>query len=113
MANPVGHFEFMINDPKKAREFYGKVFDWTFEDVPNYTMIDTGREPKGGMMKKPDQAPCCSLNVYFHVADLDDSLRRVEGAGGTVLIGTTEIETGWWAMFLDPDGIPVGLYQTK
>jgi len=116
MANPVGHFEFMVSDAKRAKDFYGKIFNWTFEDSPpphHYTMIDTGTEPKGGLMKKPDQAPHPSLNVYFHVEDVDATLKKVQGAGGTVIVGKTEIEMGWWAMFADPDGIPVGLYEVK
>ena len=113
MANPIGHFEFMVNDTDKAKAFYGKIFDWKFEDVPNYTMIDTGDGPKGGMMKKPDSAPHCSLNVYFVVEGIDGALDRVKAAGGNVVIGRTEIEVGSWAMFVDPDGIPVGLFEPK
>ena len=77
------------------------------------TMIDAGADPKGGMMKKPDQAPHPSLNVYFVVKDVDDTLEKVQAAGGCVIIGKTEIEVGWWAMFMDPDNIPVGIFQPK
>jgi predicted enzyme related to lactoylglutathione lyase len=113
MPNPIGHFEFLVNDVDRAKEFYGKVFDWTYEDVPGYTMIDAGVDPRGGMMKKPDQAPHPSLNVYFVVKDVDDTLEKVQAAGGCVILGKTEIEVGWWAMFMDPDNIPVGIFQPK
>lgn len=116
MANPIGHFEFMVNDPARAKEFYGKIFNWEFEDSPpphHYAMIHTGTPPDGGIMKKPDQAPCPSLNVYFVVDGIDRTLEKVKSAGGNVLVGRTEIEVGAWAMFVDPDGIPVGIFEPK
>jgi predicted enzyme related to lactoylglutathione lyase len=113
MASPVGHFEFMVSDVAKAKDFYGKVFDWKYEDSPTYTMIDAGAEPKGGMMKKPDQVPMPALHVYFMVDSVDGALERVRSAGGNIIVGKTEIEVGWWAMFTDPDGIPVGIFQRK
>lgn len=30
MGNPVVHFEIRAEDPDAAREFYGKLFGWTF-----------------------------------------------------------------------------------
>jgi predicted enzyme related to lactoylglutathione lyase len=116
MGNPLVHFEFMVSDVEKAKAFYGKIFDWKFEtdQSMNYVMIDTGSEPGGGMMKKPDQTPQFALTEYFLVDDIDETLAKVEEAGGKKGIPRMEIPNmGWWAMFLDPDGIPVMIYQSK
>jgi predicted enzyme related to lactoylglutathione lyase len=45
MGNPLVHFEFVVGDVSKSKEFYGKIFDWKFKDDPamDYTMIDTGK----------------------------------------------------------------------
>ena len=118
MGNPVVHFEFMVSDVAKSKEFYGKIFDWKFEHHDeggmDYTMIDTGKEPGGGMMKKPDEAPMFALSQYFQVDDIDATLAKVVEAGGKPGIPKMEIpDMGWWAMFFDPDQIPVMIYQPK
>jgi predicted enzyme related to lactoylglutathione lyase len=116
MGNPLVHFEFMVSDVGKAKEFYGKVFDWKFKDAESmdYVMIDTGKEPGGGMMKKSDETPQFALSEYFQVDDIEETLGRVEKAGGRRGIPKMEIpDMGWWAMFFDPDGIPVMIWQAK
>lgn len=116
MSNPMCHWEFMVSDPVKAKVFYGRVFDWRFEEQPGgeYTMILTGTEPGGGMMKKPPMAPAPALNNYFKVDAVDATLRNVVEAGGTVIVPKTEISgVGWFAMFQDPERIAVGILETK
>jgi predicted enzyme related to lactoylglutathione lyase len=114
MANPIVHWELMVGDVERSKAFYGRVFGWRFAGYgPEYTMIDTGALPGGGMMPKPPSAPAAALNVYFEVADLERTLREVVEAGGTVVVPRTEIPPGWFAMFLDPEGIAVGILQTR
>ena len=50
MPNPLCHFEFMTGDLAKCQAFYGKVFDWQFDDksIPGYSLINAGSEPSGG-----------------------------------------------------------------
>ena len=120
MGNPLCHFEFMVSDVDKSKEFYGKVFDWEFQtdDAMGYTMINTGTEPGGGMMKKPDQAPMFALSQYFQVDDIDVTLRRIEEAGGKpVMPRTVGPEFGAahilvFTKFVDPAGNVVGLVET-
>jgi predicted enzyme related to lactoylglutathione lyase len=114
MGNPLCHFEFLVSDTKKSREFYGKVFDWEFEqdDKMDYTMIRTGSEPGGGMMKKPDQAPMFALAEYFCVDNIEETLKKAMDAGASPGAPKSEIPgIGWWAMFMDPDGIPIMIYE--
>jgi predicted enzyme related to lactoylglutathione lyase len=117
MGNHLCHFEFMVSDSEKAKAFYGKVFDWTFksdEGMPGYTMIDAGKAPGGGMMKKPETAPHHALSIYFCVDSIDDTMAKVSEAGGQVIIQKMEVSNiGWWGLFADPDGIPVGIYEPK
>jgi predicted enzyme related to lactoylglutathione lyase len=116
MGNPLVHFEFMVSDVERSKEFYGKIFDWEFktDESMDYTMINTGTEPGGGMMKKPDQAPMFALSQYFQVDDIDATLAKAIEAGGKPGIPKMEIpDMGWWAMFFDPDQIPVMIYQPK
>lgn len=111
--NNLVHWELMVSEPERAQRFYGRVFGWTFEPMgPEYTMVKTGAVPFGGMMKKPPGAPGCVLNSYFAVDDVERTLHDVVEAGGTVVVPKTEIPgIGWFAMFLDPDRIPLGVMQ--
>ena len=115
MPNPVCHFEFMTADPNRCKAFYGKVFDWKFDDksMPGYTLIDAGAEPSGGLFLKPADAPGPCLNVYFHVDDIEATLAKAKGEGASVLVPKTPIpNVGHFAMFTDPEGVAVGVLQT-
>ncbi len=54
MANPFVHVELNTTDLRKAKAFYGKLFDWKLSDVPmpdgTYTMIDGGDGTGGGIL---------------------------------------------------------------
>jgi predicted enzyme related to lactoylglutathione lyase len=112
MSNPIVHWELMVNDIAKATTFYRRVFDWSFERTGEYVMVRTGGATEGGMMARPPSAPA-ALNTYFAVDDIDRTLRNVVEAGGRVLVPRTPIPPGWFAMFLDPDGIPVGILEER
>lgn len=116
MANPIIHWELMVEDVAKARAFYGKVFDWRFEEnnPQGYTMIDTGTAPGGGLMARPPTAPAAALNTYFRVDDINRTLAVVVESGGTVIVPKTEIPgIGWFAMFVDPDRIPIAIFVER
>ena len=44
MPAPVVHFEIRSADPDASRQFYGKLFGWTFPQggFPDYTYVETG-----------------------------------------------------------------------
>ena len=115
MSNPLNHWELMVKDVERAKTFYKKIFDWTFIPAgPEYTLIQTGSEPGGGMMQRPPNVNMSSLNSYFRVPDLDRTLRDAVEAGATVIVPRMEVPTvGWFAMFLDPDQIPIGVMQLR
>ena len=117
MANKLCYFELLVSDVSKAKDFYTKVFDWKIKPsgmagTHDYHDIDTGAEPSGGLMRKPDEAPAHMLTTYILVDSIDDTLKRVAEAGGQVGTPKREIPTmGWWALFLDPDEIPIMIYE--
>ena len=114
MGAPLCHFEFMSDDPQKCRGFYTSVLGWEFDDssMPGYTMVKTGQEPGGGLMKRPPEVPGACLNVYFLVDDIEATLGKATEHGGKVLVPKAEIpNVGHYAFFCDPEGIVVGLFQ--
>jgi predicted enzyme related to lactoylglutathione lyase len=114
MGNPVVHWELMVGDLENAKAFYRSVFDWKIDDsgMPGYASIDTGSRPPGGMMARPESVPVCALNTYFAVDDIDSTLAKALAAGGSLIAPKTPVPgIGAWAMFTDPDGIPIGVFQ--
>ena len=51
MSNNVDFFAINADDVPRARQFYEKVFNWSFEPwgPPDFYLIDTGKEPSGAI----------------------------------------------------------------
>jgi predicted enzyme related to lactoylglutathione lyase len=112
----VVHFEIPVDDPERASAFYREALGWEingFGDEP-YWLVTAGspedRGADGALIGRGDihQHPVLIVGVE----SVDDSLARVEQAGGTVLQGRLEIPTvGWSAYVRDPEGNTIGLFE--
>lgn len=53
------------------------------------------------------------MNVYFMVQDIGAALAKVQESGGQVTVPKTPIpNAGAFAIFADPEGIVVGVFQS-
>jgi predicted enzyme related to lactoylglutathione lyase len=122
----VVHFEIPADDEARAREFYGSVFGWQLQAMPelDYTIVLTTpvdeqtqlpTEPgaiNGGLMKRSDETPAPVITV--DVDSIDDTLKQIDAAGGSTVRERTEIPgMGAFAYFKDPEGNVVGLWETN
>jgi predicted enzyme related to lactoylglutathione lyase len=119
MANPFVHVELNTTDINKAKNFYGKLFDWKLEDVPmgpagSYTMIKVGEGTGGGMMSHPvPGAPSMWLS-YVLVGDIAAATQKAKSLGATVMKDVTEVPgAGWLSIIQDPTGAVLGLWKPK
>ena len=118
MGNPVTHVELTTTDPAKAKEFYGKLFDWAMEDFPMgdgdmYTMFRPGEGTGGGIMKNPPGAPT-AWTVYFAVDDAADATKKAKSFGATVLRDVTEVPGyGAFSIMTDPTGAVFAIWAAK
>src|SRR6185503_9872487 len=59
MANPISWFEVLGSNPDKLRGFYGRLFDWKFQPLPDptldYAVIDKAQTGIGGGVGKAPQ----------------------------------------------------------
>lgn len=107
------HIEIASTDPTRTRKFLEEVFEWKFQDMPEmqYATYEPASGPGGGLMSPMENQPPGFLN-YLMSSDIDRDLRKVETAGGQVLRPKSEIpNVGWWAMFQEPTGIVMALFQ--
>lgn len=123
MDRTIVHFEIPANDPAKLSQFYTKLFGWTFEKFGgsssgmDYWMIKTKAKDEdvgvnGGMMKKqdPNQRP----TNYVLVESVDDYSKKLVQLGGKVVMPKTAIpDMGHFAVALDPEGNPFGIFETS
>jgi predicted enzyme related to lactoylglutathione lyase len=109
------HIEIASTDPARTRKFCEEVFGWNFEDIPemNYTTFEPASRPGGGIMS-PMEGQTPGILNYVLSTDVDADLRKIEAAGGRVLRPKQEIpKVGWWALFQEPTGIVLALYQVR
>jgi uncharacterized protein len=113
MANPISHVEISGTDANRLREFYSGVFDWHIQHIPemNYNMVNA--EPPSPSVGIGAGSETPYVTFYVQVADLQDTLNKVEAGGGRTIMPPTEIP-GYvtMAMFTDPEGHIIGLTKT-
>jgi predicted enzyme related to lactoylglutathione lyase len=104
--------ELNTRDVGAAREFYGRVFGWEFEELPSetsgtYTICSIEGERVAGMLdmtgRVPDAVPA-HWNTYFAVEDTDAAVETVKANGGGVAFGPVDIGVGRIAVVHDPWG---------
>jgi predicted enzyme related to lactoylglutathione lyase len=119
------HFEIPADDVDRARSFYGSIFGWELQDIPEmgYTIVrtvgvDDHQMPtesgaiNGGMMKRSAETPSSPV-LTIDVASIDDALAKIEGAGGKVVRPRTPIPgMGAVAYFTDTEGNTLGLWES-
>jgi uncharacterized protein len=118
MANPFVHIELMSTDVGKAKDFYGKLFDWKLEDMPmpdmTYTMIQVGEGTGGGILKNPMPNAPSGWIPYVNVDDLVASTAKAKSLGATVLKENVDVMGhGAFSIIMDPTGAMLGLWQQK
>ena len=110
----------MVDDLDRARDFYGSLFGWTFEDLPpeagGYVMArKDGHVVAGAMAKNPDDpGQINAWTVYLATDDVDDTAKRARAAGGVFFLEPTNVlRVARIAVGADPAGAAYGLWQAK
>lgn len=105
------HVELASTDLARSEEFYSSLFGWSFTAMDdNYVLfMDAGGKLGGGFSTMLEAGS--GTVVYLLSPDINATLAAVTAAGGTVVSQRTEIPgIGFYAVFSDPDGNPIGLF---
>jgi len=119
-------FEIPADNLERARKFYGTVFGWKMNEIPqmHYTQIGTveadvlgvrgkPKEPgaiNGGMLQRHDTVK--SPVIYINVKNIDEAAATIEQNGGKVIQPKAPVGSfGFAAYFSDTEGNVVGLWQ--
>jgi predicted enzyme related to lactoylglutathione lyase len=119
-AGSVNWSELNTRDPEAAKEFYGSVFGWRFEDqefegTGTYTAISRGADAFGGILDISDRVPAevpAHWLTYFTVDDVQETVGKARETGGEAVFGPSEIaQVGTIAVLKDPFGAVFAVIQ--
>jgi predicted enzyme related to lactoylglutathione lyase len=119
MANAFVHVELNTTDVNQAKAFYGKLFEWTLEDVPMgpddaYTLIKIGQGTGGGIMKHPVPGAPSAWLAYVQVDDVAAATEKAKSLGAQIVKDVTEVMgMGSFSIFVDPTGAMLAMWQSK
>lgn len=109
--------DLMTSAPERSREFYTRLFGWTYEEgdqekYGGYVTAFTNGMPVAGMMKNSDESGYPDVwTTYLRVEDINATAEATVAAGGQVLMPPMEVpEQGHMAMFRDTGGAAVGAW---
>jgi len=110
----ITHIDIPVGDMQQARAFYQTLFGWQIEEVPGYEGYPMWQAPNtisgGGLA--PRSEGFSQPRSYVEVDAIEEVLAKAVENGGRVVKDREPIsDTSWWAIFEDPDGNQIGLYE--
>ncbi len=113
----IAWFDITTPNLTASKEFYGKLFGWTFKAVhgTEHAVEINSSDTKIGTLRGAEGkiSPFNGV-VYVQVNDLEASCKKVKDLGGTIAAGfpfNLPGGAGAIALALDSGGHPVGLYS--
>lgn len=113
----IAWFDITTSNLPQSREFYGKLFDWSFTPVQGSDQaveIVARGEAIGTLRVAEGTISPFNGVIYVQVTDIQASCRKSKELGGTVAPGfpfNLPDGIGAIALVLDPAGHPVGMYS--
>ena len=107
-------------DADGSARFYGELMGWTatepgpVEETGGYRMFQQDGKNVAGLMPHMQEGAPTAWSTYVSVADADETIAKVQAAGGTVLVEPMDVmDIGRMAFFADPTGAALGIWQPK
>lgn len=121
MARPVVHVEVRGLESAELQQFYREVFGWERNDelsIDDYAVAEIGAGALTVGIGPVPEWRARSAKFYIQVDDIEETLARIEAAGGRAVMPRTEGPTFGathilvFTSFVDPAGNEVGLVET-
>lgn len=113
----IAWFDITTTNVAQSKEFYAKLFDWTYNSVPGAgdlaaEIVSDGKSI-GTIRKAEGKISPYDGVVYVQVADMIASCKKAKDLGGTLVPGFPFNIPGVGAIGLltDPAGHPIGMYS--
>ncbi|WP_330228955.1 VOC family protein [Nocardia sp. NBC_00508] len=108
-----------VDDPARARDFYGELFGWEIQDSPpeagGYLMAMRNGRAAAGIGPKPEGMPMPSVWTTYLAADNADTVaEKVTAAGGALMMAPFDVlDVGRMFVGADPTGAVFGVWESK
>jgi predicted enzyme related to lactoylglutathione lyase len=114
MPGQMVHLEIPAGDTARAREFWGSLFGWQWQDYggPTEYHMTQLAETQGGAIYAADPPEKRGSRVYFDVDDIQQGNARVQELGGEAAEAMSVPGMGWFSTCKDTEGNEFGLWQT-
>jgi predicted enzyme related to lactoylglutathione lyase len=109
----IDYIEVPVTDPGKAKEFFGALFGWTFEDWgPDYISFKDGRLD-GGFRRSSEAAPATGVLLVFYSTDIERDRDRVQDLGATISAEIFPFPGGRRFHFVEPTGTEFAIWSDR
>jgi uncharacterized protein len=109
------YVELPVGSLERAQRLYETVFGWAFDPPPQEHerngVLYFDALPEVGICVEGRSAP--GIRPAIAVDSIDDTLARVEAAGGRSIEGASDVGDGYTGAFEDTEGNHIGLWAFK
>jgi len=119
VANKPAWVDLASDDAAASRDFYAKLLGWQLEVNPDpqyggYALARIGGKDVAGIGPKQDASSPTAWSVYIGTDDVDETAKKVQAAGGTVVAPPFEVgDQGRMAVFQDPSGAFISAWEPR
>ncbi len=112
-AGGISYLHIPSDDPPREAAFYGAVFDWAIRDPESHSPAfqDGSGHVIGHFVDEQPVAGDAGLRPYVYVDDVRETLARIGARGGEVLREPSAEGDLTVAIFADPAGNVLGIWQ--
>ena len=111
--NRIDYVEIPVTDLARAREFFGAMFGWTFQEWgDDYMSFKDGRLD-GGFRRAAEPPSPESVLLVFYSEDLERDLERVQALGATISEDIFPFPGGRRFHFIDPTGNQYAIWSDR
>jgi uncharacterized protein len=108
----ISYLRIPARDPQRSAAFYRAVFGWKTRDDSEQPAFEDGTgHVIGHFVSDLPTAGEAGVRPYIYVERVDDTLEKIADAGGEVVIEPYPEGDLWVAVFRDPAGNVVGVWQ--
>jgi predicted enzyme related to lactoylglutathione lyase len=102
----INYVEFPASDMGKTKRFFGEVFGWDFQDYGSEYIAFSDEGLDGGfyLSEKFSSTSNGAALVVFYSERLEETLAKVEAAGGNIVLPVFSFPGGRRFHFSDPNG---------
>lgn len=108
----ISYLHIPANEPRRSADFYQAVFAWTLRGDPGHPSFEdgTGHVIGAWVTYRPITADGGVL-PYIYVESVDETLKRINAQGGSVVKAPYPEGDLTVATFKDPPGNEIGIWQ--